>query len=117
MPNRRPRSEQRQRTEMAATRLLPDEARAIEQAARSRRMSVSEFIRFCALGEVQQDAELEALRALLGSIWLYVSWRYITRQLTTEQKELWADTVEAWSQQLNAGRHPDPVVVDRWWRT
>ncbi|MGH3587242.1 MAG: hypothetical protein ACRDQ0_13045 [Pseudonocardia sp.] len=47
---------------------------------------------------------------LLASIWLYVKWRYVTKQLTTEQKELWADAVEA------SGDPDEPTAVDRWWR-
>lgn len=56
------------------------------------------------------EAETAAYRDLLADIWLYVDCRYVTRQLTTEQKELWADAVEVAS---------DPeaqVTVDRWWR-
>jgi len=54
---------------------------------------------------------------LLGSIWLYIPWRFITRQLTTEQKELFADVVEAWSARLNEN-DPDeePTSPERWWR-
>ena len=47
---------------------------------------------------------------LLASIWLYVKWRYVTKQLTTEQKEMWADAVEA------ASDPEAPTVADRWWR-
>ena len=53
---------------------------------------------------------------LLGAISLYIPWRFVTRQLTTPQKELLADAVDAWSARLNAG---DPAWVhpaDRWWR-
>jgi hypothetical protein len=48
--------------------------------------------------------EIEALRDLLTDIYLYIDWRYITKQQTTEQKELFASVVEA------AGMTPD-----RWW--
>lgn len=44
---------------------------------------------------------------LLGSLWLYLDWRYVTRQLTTEQKVLFADAVDASS---DAG-----PVAERWW--
>jgi hypothetical protein len=59
----------------------------------------------------------EELRDLLGSISLYVNWRFTTKQLTTEQKELWARAVDAWSQALQAadGYAPE-LVADRWWR-
>lgn len=55
-------------------------------------------------------AEVAPLRELLHVIWLYVDWRYVTRQLTTEQKELWATAIEQtpWDEQV--------VDVDRWWQ-
>jgi hypothetical protein len=58
----------------------------------------------------QADREIAAYRELLGSIWLYVSWRYVTRQLTTPQKEMWADAVDS------TGDAEAPVTADRWWR-
>jgi hypothetical protein len=46
---------------------------------------------------------------LLSSIVLYIDWRYVTKNLTTEQRELFADAVER-----DAG---EPVsYVERWWR-
>lgn len=53
---------------------------------------------------------------LLGSIWLYISWYYVTRQLTLEQKELFADAVEAWDARLNEGSGERPARLERWWR-
>ncbi len=54
---------------------------------------------------------------LLGDIYLYLNWRYVTKQLTTDQKELFADAVDAWTARLNAD---DPDLradrVERWWR-
>jgi hypothetical protein len=49
-------------------------------------------------------------RDLLGAIWLHVGWRSVTRHLTTEQRELWADAVEV------AGDPGSTIAVDRWWR-
>lgn len=51
---------------------------------------------------------INELEATLASLWLYVDWRYCTKQLTTPQKELWADVVDA------AGE--EGPVADRWWR-
>lgn len=74
-----------------------------------------------ALGEVEasrRDWAAEAAEGevrfqdLLGSIWLYVDWQYVTRQLTTEQKKLWADAVDA-SGDPNYRHEPK---ADRWWR-
>jgi hypothetical protein len=50
---------------------------------------------------------------LLGAISLYIPWRFVTQQLTTPQKEQFADAVDAWSGRLNAG---DGAKMDRWWR-
>lgn len=55
--------------------------------------------------------ENEALREILSAIWLYVNWRYITRQLTYNQKELWADVLDS-----DVPEGTDEVLVDRWWR-
>lgn len=56
---------------------------------------------------------------LLGSISLYIPWEYVTKQLTTPQKELFADAVDAWSARLNDGE-PEELRVEsgarRWWR-
>ncbi len=66
------------------------------------------------------DADrIEALEGLLASIELYIDWRYITRQLTTEQKELLADAIEAASARTHAADPvgaPEPRTVERWWR-
>jgi hypothetical protein len=55
-------------------------------------------------------ADAEAYQDLLGTIWLHVAWRSITRQLTTKQRELWADAVAA------SGAPDVKVAADRWWR-
>lgn len=66
---------------------------------------------------IQAEAERDAMRDLLGSIWLYVGWRSATRSLTTEQRELWADAVDAKvrARQIEDGEDPHPVA-ERWWR-
>lgn len=69
------------------------------------------------LVRAETEAELDAMRDLLGSIWLYVGWRSVTRHLTTEQRELWANAVDAKSMagQAEDGEEPHPVA-ERWWR-
>lgn len=62
----------------------------------------------------------EAFEDLLASIWLYIDWRYVTRQLTTEQKNLFADSIDRAHDRMDAeeGRdlERDPRIgVDRWW--
>lgn len=53
--------------------------------------------------------EVTRLRDLLGCIWLYVNWRYVTKQLTTEQREMWADAVDGFGE-------PETGKAERWWR-
>jgi hypothetical protein len=53
---------------------------------------------------------------LLGSIWLYIGWRYVTKQLTTPQREMFADAVEAWSRRMNNDDPDELSGVERWWR-
>lgn len=60
-----------------------------------------------------EDVSTEQYEDLLGDIHLYIDWHYITRQLTTEQKEIFADAVEAWGQRLDPS---EGHQVDRWWR-
>jgi hypothetical protein len=56
---------------------------------------------------------------LLASIGLYINWRYVTRQLTTEQKELFADAIDADGLRTAAQEGPawgEPTTAERWWR-
>ena len=48
---------------------------------------------------------------LLAAIYLYVHWSDVSRRLTTEQKEAWADAVEA-----SSARDGGSMTVPRWWR-
>lgn len=63
--------------------------------------------------------ENEALRDLVSSMWLYTS-RHTWTQLTTEQKELFADVVDADHVRQDAleGTSPDLAYtpLERWWR-
>lgn len=61
------------------------------------------------LTERAEEAEgrVAELAEMLHSIWLYIDWRYVTKQLTTRQKNLFADAVDAGSE--------EPPVADRWW--
>lgn len=52
--------------------------------------------------------DLVKLADLLGSIYLYVDWKYVTRQLTTEQRNLWATVLENY-------QPGEPLDIDRWW--
>lgn len=67
--------------------------------------------------EAAAPAMAERYDDLLGSIWLYIGWRYVTKQLTTPQKELLADAVDrdVMRSQREDGEEPRPVA-ERWWR-
>jgi len=51
------------------------------------------------------------LEDLLAAIWLYVDWKGVTKQLTTEERELWADTVDQSGDPGERG-----PKTERWWR-
>jgi hypothetical protein len=73
------------------------------------RSAPSDALMSIARRNVELRTERQALLDALGAIWLYVDWRYVTRKLTTEQRELWADAVD------QAGE-PEEGKADRWWR-
>lgn len=52
---------------------------------------------------------------LLGAVWLYIGWRYVTKPLTTEQKNLFADAVDAYWSRSDAFEGEESTPVDRWW--
>jgi hypothetical protein len=56
-------------------------------------------------------AVLKAYRELLGSIWLYIDWRSVTRHLTTDQKNLFADAVDT-----SGDPNDREPRAERWWR-
>jgi hypothetical protein len=62
----------------------------------------------------EQAAVVVRYQDLLGVIFLHVKWRWLTKQVETEQKELWADAVDAWSERLND--EENGMRVARWWR-
>lgn len=47
------------------------------------------------------------------SVWLHGKWWWLTKNMTTEEREAFADAVERYSATLEP---EDPVRVDRWWR-
>lgn len=60
-------------------------------------------------------AQRNAAYDLLGVLNLYINWRYVTSNLTTEERELWSDAVDRWGRSLSDGSY-EPEPVDRWWR-
>lgn len=60
--------------------------------------------------EQGQETERERFQGLLSYIWLHVNDRFVMGKLTTEQREMWADAIEACSDPN------EPIVYERWWR-
>lgn len=54
--------------------------------------------------------EIDEYKELLSSIYLYVKWHYVTKQLTTEQKDLWANAIDEKGDPEDEG-----VTAPRWW--
>lgn len=52
------------------------------------------------------------MQEILSELYLYVDWRWLTRQLATEKKNLWADIIDKHSEEVFP---EDPGKVDRWW--
>jgi hypothetical protein len=63
------------------------------------------------------EALAEPYEDLLSSLWLYINWRFVTKQLTTEQKDLFADAIDTYHARANED-DPDlgALPVERWWR-
>ena len=60
------------------------------------------------------DPGHDAREAVLAQLWLYTNWRYVTSQLTTEEREIWADAIDNHWRRVDPADPIDPV--DRWWR-
>lgn len=60
--------------------------------------------------------QIHEYKKLLSSVYLYIKWYEVTRQLTTEQKELFADAVDKsfMERQVADGEEPR-AVAERWW--
>jgi hypothetical protein len=84
-----------------------------EKAARAEADTLRGKVEELEAGRDERQARIDEHEELLSSIWLYVKWRYVTKQLTTEQKNLWADVVEKISERNHPG---DGTKVDRWWQ-
>lgn len=67
--------------------------------------------------EARRGEASRAYEDLLASLWLYIPWRFVTSQLTTPQKELLADAIDASHARADA-EDPDldAYAVDRWWQ-
>jgi len=61
-------------------------------------------------------AERDEFEHLLGCLWLYIDWPFVTSQLTTPQKERFADAVDAYWSRVNKADGEEHIPVERWWR-
>jgi hypothetical protein len=84
-----------------------DEAAAALQEAANAKEEKAEIVS----DRDEMSEKIYALEELLGAIWLYVNWHYVTKQLTTEQKELWANAVDKYGDPEDRG-----PKAERWWR-
>lgn len=66
-------------------------------------------------GSSKTDKEI-TYEKLLALIHLYIDWRYVTRNLTTEEREFMADAIDAEQERLALVEGWDFNPVGRWWR-
>ena len=53
----------------------------------------------------------------MNSVWLHGNWRFLTRKMTTEEREAAADAVERHNASYPPEDRVDHAVTDlRWWR-
>lgn len=83
------------------------------QRLQDQRLEMGRQVRALESGLQRQRREFEDL---LGSISLYISWRYVTKQLTTPQKERFADAVDAWTERIRQKDGEEFTPVPRCWR-
>ena len=59
------------------------------------------------------------LEAAMHSVWLHGNWRWLTRNMTTEQREAAADAVQRYSDWMDRddGELGSNVLDLRWWRS
>lgn len=67
------------------------------------------------------DRAADAVDAAMHSVWLHGDWRYLTKKMTTEEREAAADAVQRYHLELNAydgTEEPLPLSDEdlRWWR-
>lgn len=81
-------------------------------AERLKAATADEYTAICTEAMIEAVGPYEDL---LASVWLYIGWRYVTRQITTEQKELFADSVDRSHERSHDGIG-EPSMAERWWR-
>lgn len=64
----------------------------------------------------QVNAAQDALDAACASAYLHINWKYVTKQMTTEEKEAFADACDRAAVQAAREDGEEPRLVPRWWR-
>ena len=59
--------------------------------------------------------EPDPLDAAMHSVWLHGDWRWLTKNMTTEEREAAADAVQRHNTLLNDPELADDVLDLRWW--
>lgn len=85
----------------------------------SAKRAVKTSVRTFAPGQSPDD-QLALAKEVLQSIWLYADWRYVTSQLTTAQRDFWADVIDENHIQQDIeegtlGTKHSYGPVERWW--
>lgn len=80
----------------------------------------TEYRHQCPLGDWENPRMMDTPgNGAWYSVWLHSDWKYLTRKMTTEQRELAADRVAQYSLYLGScegdWHRPEPEGL-RWWR-
>lgn len=96
----------------------PDDLTDYMRERRSDPEFVVAYIRATVEHEAVEREDRVFLEDILGSVSLYINWRSVTKQLTTEQKERFYEAVQSWSRRLDDGiDDTEPYGgVEPWWR-
>ena len=68
------------------------------------------------MSEQPSPEQAVRLEELLAALYLYIDWRYVTKQLTTPQRELFADILDAHRPSPDEVYGPSEPI-ERWWRS
>ena len=66
-----------------------------------------------------RGGEPTPLESAMHSVWLHGDWRWLTRKMTTEEREAAADAVQRYSDYVSQDEDEEfrgPITDLRWWR-
>ena len=67
-------------------------------------------------GDDYENRKSATYEDLLDSLYPYINWKDVTRRLTTPQRELFADAVDAVRLRSEDAGGPEFSAVERWWQ-